>query len=82
LEILRRELIPSDQVERWTKSFIMPDGKAWKDAYEDERRNKAYQNIRNLLRSIYLALTAQSGEYPNRERLMGLVFESISAIHR
>ena len=82
LEILRRDLIPSDQVESWTKSFTAPDGKDWKGAYIDEQRNNAYQNTRNLLRSIYLALTAQPGEYPNRERFRGLVFESLNAIRR
>jgi hypothetical protein len=82
LEILRRDLIPPDEMETWTRSFTTPDGKDWKGAYVDEQRNRAYQNTRNLLRSVYVALTAQSADFPNRERHRDLVFESINTIRR
>jgi hypothetical protein len=80
LEILRRGLIPSGQVESWAKSMTQPDGKDWKGAYLDEERNCAFQNTRNLLRSVYLALIAQPGEFPNRERLSGLLIETLNAL--
>jgi hypothetical protein len=77
LEILRRSPIPTDQLESWTKSFIAPDGKDWKGAYMDEERNRAFQNTRNLLRSVYLSLVAQPDDFPNRDPLTKLVFESL-----
>jgi hypothetical protein len=80
LEILRRDLIPFDQVESWLKSLTEPDGKNWKGAPVDEERNNALQNTRNLMRSIYLILAAQPAEFPHRERLMGLVFESLTVL--
>jgi len=80
LEILRRDLIPMDQVESWNTSFSAPDGKDWKGTYVDELRNRAFQNTRNLLRSIYLAITAQPGEFPNQERLISLVFEALKTL--
>jgi len=80
LEILRRNLIPSDQVESWLKSFSEPDGKDWKGAYVDEERNNAFQNTRNLLRSFHLALIAQPGDFPNRERLIDLGLAYITAL--
>jgi hypothetical protein len=81
LEILRRDLVPLDQVETWTKSFTTPDGKDWKGAYLDEERNRAFQNTRNLLRSAHLALLVQPSEFPSRESLMGLVLNSIQSVH-
>ncbi len=80
LEILRRDLIPLDQVESWTKSFTAPDGKDWKGAYMEEERNRSFQNTRNLLRSVYLALVAQPAEFPNQESLKVIVINSIQAL--
>lgn len=80
LEILRRDLIPSEQVESWSKSMTQPDGKEWKGVYLNEERNRAFQNTRNFLRSVYLALLAQPGEFPNREPLSGLLLETLNAL--
>lgn len=80
LEILRRDLIPAEQVESWTTACTQPDGTDWKGAYLDEEKNRAFQNTRNLMRSIYLALIAQPVEFPNRERLSGLVLEALNVM--
>ena len=80
LEILRRNLIPTNQLESWSKSFIAPNGKDWKGAYMDEERNRAFQNTRNLLRSVYLTLIAQPDDFPNRDRLTSLVFETLKEL--
>ena len=80
LEILRRDLIAFDHVQSWNKSFIAPDSQDWKGAYLDRERNHAFQNTRNLLRSIYLAVAAQKGEFPNQERLISLEFDSIKSL--
>ena len=61
--------------------MTQPDGKDWKGAYLDEERNRAFQNTRNFLRSVYLALLAQPDEFPNRERLSGLLLETLNALH-
>jgi Protein of unknown function (DUF2785) len=79
-EIFRREVLPLDKVEDWTKSFIEPNGQGWKGAYVEEERNRAFQNTRNLLRSIYLALVTQPGEFPDREGITGLVLDAIHAL--
>ncbi len=82
IEILRRDLISLNQLEIWTRSFREPDGKNWKDAYLDEGRSRAYQNTRNLLRSIYLALVAQQEDFPAREELIELFFNTLTALKR
>lgn len=69
VEVLRRGMLSTDQVQTWAGTFLAPDGGSWKGAYLEETRNRAYQNTRNLLRSIYLALETDEGELPNREGL-------------
>lgn len=58
IEVLRRDLIPIEKVETWAKSFTEQD---WKGAYTNEEQNRAYQNTRNLLRSVYLELKQAEG---------------------
>lgn len=78
IEILRRDLVSLNQLEAWAKSFSQPNGSDWKGAYVDEERNRAFQNTRNLLRSIYLALTLESEEFPDREGLLRLFMNALS----
>ena len=72
IEILRRGLVPVETVESWTRSFTEPDGGDWKGVYVEEERNRAFQNARNLLRSIYLQLLFDEQQMPDPERLTGI----------
>lgn len=78
IEILHRDLTSLNQLEIWTRSLREPDGKDWKGAYIDEERSRAFQNTRNLLRSIYLALVAQSEDFPEREELIRLFLNTLT----
>lgn len=80
IEILRRNLVPLDKVEAWTKSFTEPDGKDWKGVFVQEERNRAFQNTGNLLRSIYFELVLDQDEIPHREQLTGLVLNTIKIL--
>ncbi len=80
LEVLRRDLVSLNQLEAWAKSFIYPDGKDWKGVYVEEERNRAFQNTRNLLRSIYLALIAQQEEFPERQGLIRLFLNTLTEL--
>ncbi|MBN2115594.1 MAG: DUF2785 domain-containing protein [Anaerolineales bacterium] len=77
MEVLRRDLIPLRKVELWAKSFLQPDGGDWKGALEEEGRTRAFHNIRNLLRSIYLELVADQEEMPDRETLKKIFFSAL-----
>lgn len=77
LEILRRGLVPVEEVESWTRSLTKPDGGDWKGVYVEEERNRAFQNTRNLLRSIYLQFVWDEGEMPNRERLTNIFLSTL-----
>jgi len=78
IEILRRDLVSLNQLDAWAKSFTRPDGMDWKNAPLEEERNRAFQNTRNLLRSIYLALVAQPEDFPDREGLVRLFLNSLT----
>jgi Protein of unknown function (DUF2785) len=75
-EVFRRELISSQKVEVWAKSFVEQD---WKGAYTDEERNRAYQNTRNLLRSIYLELDSMES-LPRQGELKKIFFEPLNQL--
>jgi hypothetical protein len=74
IEALRRNLIPTEKVGAWTKSFIEQD---WKGAYTDEKRNRAFQNTRNLLRSIYLELKKDEKEISKQTEIENIFLEAI-----
>src|SRR6266498_2611721 len=78
IEILHRNLIPLDQVESWARFLTQPDGSDWKGAYVEEGRNRAFQNTRNLVRSIYLTLVAQQDKFPNHEQLIKLFWNAVA----
>jgi hypothetical protein len=80
IEILHRDLISLNQLEIWTRSFKEPDGKDWKGAYVDEERSRAFQNTRNLLRSLYLALIAQQEDFPDRDELMRMFLNTLTEL--
>lgn len=78
IEALWRGLIPLENVHAWTKSFSAPDGNTWKGVYVEQERNRAFQNTRNLLRSIYLALLSNPGDIPNHEQLKQIFFDALT----
>jgi len=74
VEVLRRDLVPIEKVEEWAKSFSEED---WKGAYTDEDRNRAYQNTRNLLRSIYVELKQAEEDIPKQDELEKIFLETL-----
>ncbi|MBI3161857.1 MAG: DUF2785 domain-containing protein [Chloroflexi bacterium] len=76
-QVLRRDLIPLEQAKTWATSFIEQD---WVGAYMDGKRNSAYQNTRNLLRSIYFTIKTDEGELPKRDELEAVFLETVSEL--
>ena len=75
IAILGRELVPSDYLNAWLKSFTEPE-EPWKSAYMDNGQAKAFHNVRNFLRSIWFAVHA-SDNLPQKADIESLVFESL-----
>ena len=77
IEIFRRDAISLNQLDAWAKSVLEPDGKNWKRAFVDDEQNRAFQNTRNLLRSVYFALIQQPAEFPERDGLVKLILNTL-----
>lgn len=77
IEILRRDLVPLEKVKAWTRYFTSPDGLDWKGVYTDDEKNRAYQNTRNLLRSIHLQLQLDEEQLPRREQLIQIFLDAL-----
>ena len=80
IEILRRDAISLNQVETWANSLNSPDSKEWKGAILEEDRNRAFQNTRNLLRSLYFALLKEHEEFPDREQQLRLILNTLNEL--
>jgi hypothetical protein len=74
IQALRRDLVPNEKVEAWAKSFIEQN---WKGAFTDEDRNHAFQNTRNLLRSIYLKLKTNEEEISKQDKLENIFLNTL-----
>lgn len=82
IEILRRDLVSLNQLDAWAKTLARPDDRDWKGVYVEEDRNRAYQNTRNLLRSIYLTLISQPEEFQERDASARLFLNTLHEIKR
>lgn len=77
IEIIRRDLLSLNQLDSWVTSMAQPDGRDWKGVMVDEERNRAFQNTRNLLRSIYFGIIEQPEEFPDRDSAKDLMYKSL-----
>lgn len=77
VEILRRNLLSTADVEAWTKCLTSPENQDWKGAYVDEERNRAFQNTRNLLRSIHLELLTSEDEIASWQPLRDIFLKAL-----
>jgi hypothetical protein len=81
VEVFRRDAISLNQVDGWANSFIKPEGKDWIRASMDEGKNCAFQNTRNLLRSLYFALIKENEEFPERDQLVRVILNTVNELH-
>jgi len=76
LEIFRRNTLSTTFKKRWLNSFLKPESGSWKGAWTEEDATRAYFNVRNFLRSLYLQVTTEE-ELPLLEELETMILESI-----
>jgi len=72
LFILQRGLLGKDEVQEWLATFA----KSWKGAWVDEERTRAFFNVRNFLRSLYLQVATEE-ELENKEELKNLILNGV-----
>lgn len=73
LSILQRDLLPIGAINDWLKSFI---AQSWKGAWRDEERTRAYFNVRNFLRSLFLQVVTED-ELPKQAEIENSILETI-----
>lgn len=80
LEILRRGTLSTAFLKRWLTSFLKPDNRSWKGAWAAEETTRAFFNVRNFLRSLYLQVITEEEELPLQEELEKMLLETIQKI--
>jgi len=75
MAIFRRNLVSRDFLTNWLKSLTTPE-RSWNGAYMDEEKAKAFHNVRNFLRGVWIAVHS-SDDLPQKADIESVVFESI-----
>lgn len=78
MAILGRNLVSVDFLKEWFRFFIESE-KSWKGAYMDERQAKAFHNVRNFLRSVWIAIRSAE-ELPNKTEIETMCFDALGEL--
>lgn len=76
LTIFKRGLLELSAIEEWLDSLINPESGSWKGAWTKEESTRAFFNLRNFLRSLYLQVTTEN-EIPQQDKLEKILLEAI-----
>lgn len=76
LEILRRGALSATFIQKWLNSFLNPSDGSWKGAWTKEESARAFFNVRNFLRSLYLQVITED-ELPLQEELEKMILEIV-----
>ena len=76
LEVMRRGTLPVTFIRQWLDSFIKPNNGTWKGAWTKEKTTRAFFNVRNFVRSLYLQVSTEDG-FPLQEELEQMLLETI-----
>ena len=76
LGILQRDTLSPPFIKEWLHSFLKPDGSSWKGTWTKEASTKAFFNVRNFLRSLYLQITTED-EFLLPEEVEQVLLETI-----
>ena len=59
LGILRSDTLAEPSVQKWVNSFLAPKGGLWKGAWTKDDSTRAFFNVRNFLRSLYMRVSTE-----------------------
>jgi len=76
MAILERALVSEEFLNDWLKSFTEPEN-SWKGAYTDEDQAKAFHNVRNFLRSLWISVHV-SDNLSQKTDIEPIIYESLS----
>lgn len=72
LSVLKRGLVPTEQVKSWLAALSSD----WQGAWMDEARTRAFFNVRNFLRAVYFAIVGAE-EFPQKNDLQAILLETL-----
>ena len=78
IQILQRDLLSYDEVEKWANSFLQTDMFTYDGLYQEEI-GRVYQNTRNLLRSVHIQILSQD-ELPHKEKLQAIFLKTLASL--
>ena len=76
LEIFRRGTLSETFLKKWLRSFLKPEDGSWNGAWTKEESARAFFNVRNFLRSLYLLVTTEAG-LSSQEELESLLLKTV-----
>lgn len=79
LEILRRGTLSVTYLKKWLNSFLKPGGGSWKGAWKRDESARAYFNVRNFLRTLYLQVRMEE-ELPLQAELEKMILETVQRL--
>lgn len=79
LEILQRGTLPITNLQEWLNSLLVPNDGAWKGAWTKEDSTRAFFNVRNFLRSLYLQVATED-EFPLKDELKQVIVDAIQKL--
>lgn len=81
ITILDRDLLAMDALAAWSRSLVQVDGQnRWKDAYYDEKRDRARHNIKTFLRSLHYQLVKSGKQRVSSMAFIPIVQENIKVL--
>lgn len=79
LEIMHRGTSSATFVKKWLNSFLKPGFGSWKGAWTKEESARAFFNVRNFMRSLYLHVVAED-ELPLKEDMEKMILKTVQEL--
>lgn len=81
IQIFKRNLLSYSEIEAWINSLLSPNGFSWRGDHYQEVISRAFQNTRNLLRSVYLEIL-NAEEVSEKEELNSLFLDTLQTLQQ
>jgi hypothetical protein len=79
VEILRRGALSATYMRKWLNTFLKPGGDSWKGAWTEEESARAFFNVRNFMRSLYVQVVTED-ELPLQDELEKMILETVQKL--
>lgn len=79
--ILDRDLLDIETLTAWSQSLVQAEGEnRWKEAYSDEKRDRARHNVKTFLRSLHYRLVKSGKQRASSMAFIPIVQENLKVL--